>query len=62
MTLTKNDNGVAHVRLSDSAFNPREFYAVFYRGVMQPTIFNSWLEAREHLVTLLYAVIEKEPA
>lgn len=62
MTLTENDNGVARVRLSDNAFDPREFYAVFYHGVMQPTIFKSWLEAREHLVTLLYAVIEGEPA
>jgi hypothetical protein len=55
-------HGAAHVRFSENEFNPREFYAVFFNGVLQPTQFKSWSEAREHFVTLLYKVIEAQPA
>lgn len=59
--MTEEENGVAHVRFMEGKFKPREFYAVFFRGAMQPTQFYSWTEAREHLVALLNKEIEEQP-
>ncbi len=49
-------NGVSTVSFKGSVF-----YAVCFQGALQPTIFKSWLEAREHLVALLQQEIEEQP-
>lgn len=45
-------HGVALVKVSAGPINPREFYGVFFRGVLQPTQFESWTEAHAHFVKL----------
>lgn len=62
MTLTDEENGVAYIRFVDGKYHAHEFYAVFYHGVLQPTRFASWTEAREHFVALLNLEIEGGPA
>lgn len=50
-------NGIAPIDLGG-----KQCFVVCFNGRLQPTVFASWLEAREHLVVLLYTVIEGEPA
>jgi hypothetical protein len=52
-------DGVAWIRPGGG--DSREFYGVFYEGVLQPEVFATWMEAREHFVALLQQKIEAQP-
>lgn len=41
-------HGVALVKVSSGPLNPREFYGVFFHGVLQPKSFASWTDAHAH--------------
>lgn len=46
--LDPSVHGVALVKVSAGPIDPREFYGVFFRGVLQPTQFRSWTDANAH--------------